>query len=59
MSTLRAVLPRHGHLGSRGHGTSGLLLLLTMVAYEDQGSQGPTLPLGDTGELGAPQAVQL
>ena len=62
MSTLRAVLPRHGHLGSRGHWTSGLLLLLTIVAYEDQGSQGPTLPLGymgDTGELGAPQAVQL
>lgn len=59
MSTLRAVLPRHSHLGSSGHGTRGLLLLFTLVAYEDQGSQGPTLSLGymgDTGELGASQA---
>jgi len=59
MSTLRAVLSPHSHLGSSRRGTRGLLLLLTLVVYEDQGSQGPTLSLGymgDTGELGAPQA---
>lgn len=33
MSSLRVVLPRHSYLGSSRHGTSGLLLFLTLAGW--------------------------